>query len=478
MTRRTFAYLAGSWPFKVAGLQDRTVKPGRDSVEQPPRTTARLGRRTALVIGNNSYVKARPLNNAVHDATDMSEALKRVQFDVTAVLDADLISVRKALREFCSRMHDGDVALFFYAGHGVQLDAENYLVPVDFDPARGEAGMKAGCLAASEAGGAIQRSAAATGIFVLDACRNNPFHTGVAPPSGLALMDVGLGSYIALSTAPGRTASDNPSERNGLFTKYLLREITRPGQSIEQTLSNVKRQVFEESNQKQRPWLHSDLIAEFFFVGLDIQMRPSSSTALIENGRRRFEAKQYEAAKQAFEQAVRIDPENAFIYNALGATYAQMRQWSIATGLFAKAIEIKPNYAAAYFNRGIAYHDAGRHELALQDFSWAIDEEPFDPLALDLRGKAYFLLRDYENAKADFDRALQLNPTDWAALLGRGRVSFRRAQLPEAVSDLNSSILIHRSAEAFEVRSQVYRAMNRLSQSEADHQSAIRLQQK
>jgi uncharacterized caspase-like protein len=469
MTRRVFSALAASFCGAIAGQSSQT--------EQRP-VPASSGRRAALVMGNGRYSLGK-LDNPVHDAGDISLALKRVHFEVATVLDADLSTMRHALDTFCSGMHDGDVALLYYAGHGMQLDAENYLVPIEYqhDPRNGELGVKTRCLAASGAREVIQRSAAATCVFILDACRENPFRPSDAMPPGLALMDPVLGTYIALAAGPGQVASDNEGERNGLFTKHLLAEIGQPGQSIDQLFGNVKRRVFEESGQHQRPWLHSDLIAEFYFGAATSGGHHSSAESLIESGRRRFEAKDFEQAKQYFEQAMHIQPENAFLYNALGATYVQMRQPSVAISAFGKAIELKPDYGAAYFNRGAAYHNAGRYELAVQDFSWAIEQEAFDPLAYDLRGRAYFSLRDYDNAKSDFDRALELNPADWIALLSRGRVLFRRAELTQAVADLSKSLHIHRSAEAFEVRSQAYRAMNRIREADADHQSALQMQQ-
>jgi Flp pilus assembly protein TadD len=476
MTRRTFAQIAVSGLSQAAFSQDRKVKPESESVPQPHQAIPQSnGRRTALLIGNNNYKKVSPLRNANHDASDISVELRNLRFDVTTVLDTDLITLRQCINRFSSKLQMGDVVFFFYSGHGVQVSEENYLVPTDFNPVGGEDAVRSRCVPAHEVQDSIQKRDTALCILVLDACRNNPFGNHAA--KGLAMMDTSLGTYIGtyigLAAGPGQTASDNSSERNGLFTKFLLKEITHGGQSLDQVFGNVKKQVFEASNQRQRPWLHSDIIGDFYFKG---GMRPSPGSLLLESGKRQFQQKQFDQARQSFEQAMRLDPENAFIYNALGAAYAQLRQWSIATGLFAKAIELKPDYAEAYFNRGVAYHNAGRYELAIQDFSWAVDEEPYDPLALDLRGKTYLSLLDYQSAKTDFDRALELNPSDSIALLGRGKAYFRQGKYSEAIRDLTGSLAIHRTSEAYELRSQAYRAMGRTAQAELDHQSAIQLE--
>jgi tetratricopeptide (TPR) repeat protein len=478
MTRRIFACTISHWVLARTAAQDRSLKPKSKPAPEPGKSAVAISnRRAALVIGNNRYIKTPPLHNAGHDASDLAEALGRLRFEVRLVLDADKNSLGRAVQEFSSTLREGDTAFFFYAGHGLQIEEENYLLPVDFDPAHGEAGTKATCLRASEVQDAIKKFGAGLCIFVLDACRDNPFTESKSAPKGLALMEAGLGTYIGLATGPGQIARDNGLERNGLFTKYLLKEIIRPGQTIDQVFNNVKKQVFEASQQDQRPWLHSDIIGDFYFDGPANAMRPSSGSTLVEAGKRQFEARQFEEARKSFEQAMRVEPENPFIYNALGVTYTQLRQWSIATGLFAQAIELKPDYAAAYFNRGAAYHNAGRYELAVQDFSWAIEQEPFDPLVLDLRGKAYFSLNDYKQAKIDFDSAIKLNRTDSAALLGRGKVFFRTGSYEEAIKDLSASIRIRATAEAYDVRSQAYRATNRTALADADHQAALRLQQ-
>jgi tetratricopeptide (TPR) repeat protein len=144
-------------------------------------------------------------------------------------------------------------------------------------------------------------------------------------------------------------------------------------------------------------------------------------------------------------------------------------------GLYAKAIEKKPDYAAAYFNRGVAYYNAARYELAKQDFDWAVDQESSDPLALDLRGKTNLMLRDHDSALADFNRALELNPSDAMAMAGRGSALFRKGQYPEALSDLTAAIAQRPLAETYDLRAQVYRALHRTAEADADARQAAQL---
>jgi uncharacterized caspase-like protein len=151
MTRRTFACITACSAWRGFAAQNRTVKPQPEAEAVPkPTITEATARRLAYVIGNNTYLKAPPLHNAAHDASDIANVLQRLGFGVTPVVEADSIEFRRTFQQFSSGLRAGDIALFFYSGHGLQIDAENYLVPIDFDPAQGELGAKATCLRASD----------------------------------------------------------------------------------------------------------------------------------------------------------------------------------------------------------------------------------------------------------------------------------------------------------------------------------------
>ena len=437
------------------------------------------GRRKALVIGNNAYTKARPLRNGAHDAADVTAVLKRASFDVTPLTDSTETRLKEAVRHFASNVNSGDVALLFYSGHGLQIGGENYLIPVDFDPSRGESGARSACQPASEPQQTIEKAGARLNIVVLDACRNNPFGSSLTSARGLALMEAGLGTYIALATGPGQVADDNPSERNGLFTKYLLREFVVPGQSLDVVFKKVKEQVYTASGGQQRPWLHADMIGDFYpQPPAGAPATPPADPSILDLGKKQYQNGQFEEAAQSFERARRGHPDDPFPYNALGVTLTRLGRWSQAVDMFSRAIELKPDYAAAYFNRGLAYQNAGRYELALQDFSWALDQDPYDPLLLDVRGRTYFSLLDYDHSLEDFNQSLELNPSDFAALLGRGKVFFRRGRLNEALRDLTASLNVRPAPEAYEMRSQTYRALGRTQQANDDQREAARLRSK
>jgi Flp pilus assembly protein TadD len=479
LTRRTFHLAtAGALLRGVLAAQDKGVK-----VVGGPSAAGRAGaapfdpskarRRAALVVGNNAYKKAPALRNCLNDADDIGDTLAKAGFTVTRVHDGSLDATHAAITGFTGSLGQGDIALLYYSGHGIQAGGENYLVPVEFDIAAGESRLASGAIAAAPALQSMEKSGSQLNILILDSCRDNPFHRG-APVKGMALMEPGLGTCVALATGPGQAASDNADERNGLFTKFLIQEMSRP-QPLDVVLKSVRDSVFKASGGRQRPWTFADIIGDFYFAAAGQTPVRVGVVDVIEAGKRQYLAGMFEEAADSFDRAVRTDPENAFAYNALGSARARLKQWSIATSLFAKAIEIKPDYAAAYFNRGVAYYNAGRYELALQDFSWAVDEEPYDPRSLDLRGKTHLALRDNDEAVSDFSRALDLDPSDSTALTGRGAVRFRQGQFQDAIRDLSASLNLRVAIDALDLRAQCYKATRQAALADADTRTADQL---
>jgi len=225
-------------------------------------TPATGGRRLALVIGNNAY-RAAPLRNAVPDAIAVTSALKGLGFDVTGTTDVSLSALERAVDEFAGKIQDGDVALFYYSGHGVQIDNENFLIPVDF-AGTDEVDLKHLSYSADRVHEKLQK--AAVRIIVLDACRDNPFKASRGGPRGLANMDA-RGSLIAFATGPGSTAADSGvTGKNGLFTEQFLELLKQPGLTANELFRRVRQRVFDASNGKQFPWLSDGLLGDFVFL--------------------------------------------------------------------------------------------------------------------------------------------------------------------------------------------------------------------
>ena len=221
--------------------------------------------RFALLIGNNDYQHAPSLRNAVNDANDLGAVLQQIGFQVQVVTNADRRAMEESMDRFVASLTPGGVGLFLFSGHGMQIDQENYLVPVDFE-LKDEASVKYDAYPASKLHDRVARSGVRLNIVILDACRNNGFSTSRSGSSGLAAMNAARGSFIAFSTAPGATASDNPRGRNGLFTSHLLETIRKPGLKLDDVFNQVRQSVYQASENKQLAWTSSSVIGDFYFL--------------------------------------------------------------------------------------------------------------------------------------------------------------------------------------------------------------------
>jgi len=220
-------------------------------------------RRVALVIGNSSY-EAGPLKNPVNDAADMAQALRELGFDVIEKENVRQNDMKRAIRQFGEKTKNTGVALFYYAGHAAQVNGENYLIPVGATIEKEEEveyeSIDVGFVLAQ-----LANSGSRINIVILDACRNNPFARSFRSESrGLALINAPSGTLMAYATAPGSVASDG-SERNGLYTQELLKNLRTPGIDVEEVFKRVRVSVRERTQGKQTPWESSSLVGSFYF---------------------------------------------------------------------------------------------------------------------------------------------------------------------------------------------------------------------
>ncbi|MDS4057135.1 MAG: caspase family protein [Candidatus Contendobacter sp.] len=220
--------------------------------------------RTALVIGNGAYADA-PLRNPVNDARDMAAKLRELGFQVIERLDADRQTLRLALREFEQQLRQRrGVGLFYYAGHGVQIKGQNYLIPVGVD-IRQEFEIPDEGVDADAVLRAMESAGNGLNIVILDACRNNPFARSLGS-RGLARMDGPVGTFIAYATAPGAISLDGSSGRNSPYTRSLLAAMSTPGLGLEQIFKQVLVAVEQETGGGQVPWVASSLRGDFYFI--------------------------------------------------------------------------------------------------------------------------------------------------------------------------------------------------------------------
>lgn len=234
--------------------------------------------RVALVIGNSDYRSA-PLDNPANDASDLAAALEKQGFNVLVRENVGERGLKEAVDVFAKHLKKGGIGLFFFAGHGIQLKDQNFLLPVDVG-FESEADVSFKSVSAEYVLSRMAEAGNRINIVILDACRNNPLQQSRKTISkGLGVMNVGRaekGTFIAYATSPGSTAADGTG-RNGLYTKHLLRSLETQDSDIDKVFGRVRTGVVQDTNGEQVPWTSSSVIGSFYFdVKEDIAalMRP------------------------------------------------------------------------------------------------------------------------------------------------------------------------------------------------------------
>ncbi len=233
-----------------------------DQSSKAVRRTSPDQKRVALVIGNSDY-KDMPLKNPAHDADDIAKALRELGFIVQTKLNVNQQKMEDAVREFVREIQNGDVGLFYFSGHGVQVSGENYLIPVAAS-IETETDCRYKAVNAGLILGKMEESKNRINICILDACRNNPFKGFRSMSKGLTMMDAPVGTFIAYATAPGSVAADG-THRNSPYAKHLMQAIKKRDLGIEQVFKEVLREVRKETDGKQIPWTASSLHDDFYF---------------------------------------------------------------------------------------------------------------------------------------------------------------------------------------------------------------------
>jgi len=231
----------------------------------PSTIFAAAEQRTALVIGNSAYSSG-PLKNPVNDATDMAATLKKHGFKVTLIKNAKLSDMDEAIEQFGNQLKRGGVGLFFYAGHGVQVNGVNYLLPTDARINK-ESDVKYKAVDANKVLDEMANANNGLNVVILDACRDNPFARSFRNVArGLAIVSSApSGTLISYSTSPGNVARDGEG-KNSPYTAALIESMKQPGLSIEQVFKHVRVKLDRQTGGKQVPWELSSLRGDFFFV--------------------------------------------------------------------------------------------------------------------------------------------------------------------------------------------------------------------
>jgi TPR repeat protein len=337
--------------------------------------------RVALVIGNGGYAMGK-LPNSTADAELMAKTLSAVGFDVIKLLDADAPRMRQAFVEFGRRLSAKDagtdtVGLFYFAGHAVQVQGQNYLIPLGADiRSEPEVPLQALNLAellAAMKSGEKPGASGTTGrlsIAVLDACRDNPFAATVrAMKGGLAAVSAPQGTLIAYATAPGSVASDG-NDGHSPYAAALARTIPTPGMTVEDVFKRTREQVLKATKNTQTPWEHSSLTGSFVFKPKAATPEPSGRLAGFVGGEAARRLKEI-SAWDKIKDTADIVTLKQHIATYPGGAYEELAQYKIAqlgkppvvvawwqTGSSDPAIAVRSE-ADALFERAVKLDVAG-----------------------------------------------------------------------------------------------------------------------
>lgn len=364
-----------------------------------PAAAVRAETRIALVIGNAAY-KEKPLANPDNDADLIARSLRSVDFQVTLMIDANQVAMKKAILEFGRQLRATDsVGLFYYAGHGVQVDGENYLIPVDADIGDStEVAINAVNL--TELLKTMERAASRLNIAILDACRDNPFaSTTRSLVRGLAPVTAPSGTLIAYATAPGHVALDGESG-NSPYTAALAENIPTPGAPLEEVFRRTRRKVLEVTSGKQTPWEHSSLTGEFYF-----KPKITEPEATLRPGEVPDSTTQRRIAEISDWEAIRSREDATLLRRHLerypGGIFSELATWRLAQ-IEARATPWAPVVtganpsapladAASIYERGLKLESESRGRAGLKDAAELFRQsaEMGLPAAMFSLGRAY-----------------------------------------------------------------------------------------
>lgn len=347
-------------------------------------TTAQAERRVALVIGNSQYDNVAALTNPKNDASGMTKKLEQLGFEVTTGVDLDLREMRRTIHKFVRTLEGADLALFFYAGHGMQVNGSNYLLPTDTQLAS-YLDLEFETVPANLILNAMERSAKVNLIF-LDACRNNPLAENLARSMGtrssavgrgLAKIGSGVGTLISFATQPGNVALDG-SNQNSPFTAALLKHLGTPGMDITRELVLVRRDVLEATNGKQVPWDNSSLTGAVILKQKEVvkpsepevdpqieltfweSIKDGGNIAYFETYLKRYPNGQFADIARIRIIEIEADSENEKKRRAQKETEAEITYWQSIQGT--EQIEMLDSYLNRY-PKGV-YADLARLKIA------------------------------------------------------------------------------------------------------------------
>ena len=425
-------------------------------------------KRIALVIGNANYQVGK-LDTPLNDATDMATTLKDLGFEVILLKDSSKRGMDDAIDQFSTRINQGYVGLFYYAGHGMQVEGENYLLPVNAQ-IKAEKDVEYESIPLGKILGRMESAGNQINIVILDACRDNPFRKFSRSSSrGLTTpVQPASGTLIAFATAPGKVASDGTG-RNGLFTSHLLKYIKTPNLDVDLMLRQVRSDVAKDTKNYQVPWNSSSLTGEFAFNQKAETTSPTEISSPIPKP-----SPNPVATPQPQPSSSPQLTAKAF-YDS-GNSKIDLKDYQGAIADYNQAIKLKPDYADAYINRGNSKRKSGDYQGAIADYNQAITLNPDDDLAYNNRGFVKNELKDYQGAIADYNEAIKFNRNYASAYYNRGFSKYDLKDYQGVIADYNQAIKLKPDyAAAFNNRGLSYQALNNRENAINDFRQAVKL---
>ena len=295
-------------------------------------SAAKADRRVAFVVGNGAYKNVAQLPNPPIDAKAMAATLRNVGFEVIEGSNLTRDQMTEKLLDFGRKAQGSDVAVFYYAGHGIAVGGSNYLLPVDAD-IKSEMDVKLGAAINVDLTLDQTMADAKVKLVFLDACRDNPFAAkirsakatrSVSVDSGLAEMKSGEGTLIAFATGPGQTALDGEAGTNSPFTRALIANIASPGVEIQQAMTKVRAQVNDETNKAQLPWGHTNLTGTVYLNPTATPVADAAPASVAQAGEVELEF------WRSIKDTNKVEELNAYLTNYPNGTFKSLALARIA----------------------------------------------------------------------------------------------------------------------------------------------------
>jgi tetratricopeptide (TPR) repeat protein len=380
------------------------------------------------------------------------------------LLDVDYAGLELGVEAFITHIRPGDVVLIYYAGHGMQIAQENYILPVDFAPTTALDARRAGYSASTLLDRVHSQQPRLT-IMMLDACSDNPFAMERSLVRGWAPMQTGNGTFIALASSPGEPAEDNPAGSNGLFTAHLLRALSVPFLTLDDLFRRVREGVLEASGRRQRPWISSSVVGDFVFTRL--AAGPPAGTEAADRLTRSL---------TLASRAIEANPKDPSAYYVRGIHRARIGDLASATADLDRAIALSPKYTVALLERA-------RLRLLLKDLRGAVEDTSSvialsgpEPGVVYMRAVARMLAREYLDVLEDTTAVIRAAPTAVSAYALRAAAYSALARFRDAVEDCDRAIVLDPGyAAAHVVRGQSLLSIGRSKDAEEEFRRAAEL---